>query len=60
MQTVHPHPHAARPYTGPRLSSSGIAWGVILLLAYLGLPFLRELLIWVLFKVYEAFVMHLY
>lgn len=60
MQTAYSHPHTARPYTGPGLTSSEIAWGVTLLLAYLGLPFLRELLVWVLFKVYETFIMYLH
>ncbi|MGN7722319.1 hypothetical protein [Chitinophaga sp. 22620] len=60
MQTAYSHPHTAQPYVGPRLTSTEIAWGITLLLAYLGLPFLRELLVWVLFKVYETFIMYFY
>ena len=60
MQTTYSHPHTARPYTWRGPGSSEIAWGVTLLLAYLGLPFLRELLVWVLFKMYEAFVTYLH
>ncbi|MFD2886209.1 hypothetical protein [Chitinophaga cymbidii] len=58
MQTAHPHT-AARQRIRPVLTSAEIAWSITLLLAYLGLPFLRELLIWTLLKLYEIFIMNL-
>ncbi len=62
MQTAHPQ--TAYPQTAPRhqvkpvINATEAAWGIVLLLAWLGLPFLRELLVWTLMKCYEIFVMY--
>ncbi len=57
MQTVYPH--TARHFDLPTVLPSEIAWGITLLFAWLGLPFLREMLVWVLLKLYDMFVMYI-
>lgn len=57
MNTAYSHP--ARPFNLPAALPAEIAWGITALFAWLGLPFLRELLVWALLKLYEMFVMYI-
>jgi hypothetical protein len=57
MHTAYSHP--ARPFNLPAALPAEIAWGITALFAWLGLPFLRELLVWALLKLYEMFVMYI-
>lgn len=57
MHTAYPR---TRHFNMPVTLPSEMAWSITLLFAWLGLPFLRELLVWVLMRLYELFVMHGY
>lgn len=59
MQTAY-HQTIPRHQVKPAISATEAAWGIVLLLAWLGLPFLRELLVWTLMKLYDMFIMHFY
>lgn len=60
---AHAIPHApAHSSTGtrPMLTAAEIAWGLTAVFAWLGWPYLRSFIVWLLQTIYELYVLNFY
>ncbi|WP_157986591.1 hypothetical protein [Chitinophaga alhagiae] len=56
MELTYPRESTARRQQ-PMLTADEIAWGITIVAAWLGLPYLRALLIFILERIYDWFLL---
>ncbi|MGX5819364.1 hypothetical protein ACWKWU_14260 [Chitinophaga lutea] len=56
MRYIHANTAPARPLTGA-LPAERIAWGLMAILMYLGIPYLKKILTFVLMGLYDWFIL---